>query len=587
MTKPVLSTLSELTPIFIQEYERYLPTAFDGSLTMLEKINMVIATLGDIYTVSNDLIAKWNEVMTWILGEGLNESVTTQLDQYITDGTFDTLINNTLLLGKPDIFVQSTAPTQKSLNTYWFQDDGNKNVQVSKWNGTQWDLINPKTKSINVSMNNGNTVEKTVGESAYIHGIKTEMLYDETSKTTYYLTTIPYLDSKGNVNKIKRGFAKDSTNTGQVESARSFANRKNASLVVNASIFDITTLKLQGMQITNGVAIETVPTRADRYILGITDDGTLTYYEPTTSATTILNAGVKEALTSFLPLITNGVRISQSVLDTYLAKDWNYRRQVISQMPNKDYIILSTESDTLGNVGFTCDDCIRVLLAKGVSFAFMLDGGGSMQTVVRGRNLLTPKDDSGKTERPVPDFLYFSKTILTDRDEDLKDTNSDVGEVKKKVNDLEYDLFYKTAMNNGYISLKGASDYTSHGIEIWKGDVKTHKLVINENDFGFFDYVQGKYLFQVGSNGQIITTQGGLGNVTQYTIVANDLNFIGGSGWVWCTPATINTPDPAFSWSVQSIRLDSQNGLQLARCFSSPYATKTRRISGGVWSAWV
>lgn len=466
-----------------------------------------------------------------------------------------------------------------------------KNIQMKKYNGSGFDNLNPVTLTKNVFDTSGNSVDKIAVESAFIDGIKTETLYDATTHTTYYLVTMPYTDSKGNKNIPKRGFANDVVNGGQMETVRSFATRKNASLAINASIFDTTNNKFQGMQIQDGVEINALPTRVDRWVMGITADGTLKAYISTTSSATILADGCNLALTSFIPIIQNGVKSAQSIFDSYEASTWAYRRQILAQMPNKDYIILSCESDTLGNVGLNLDDCVRILLAKGVTFAFMLDGGGSEQTVVRGTNIVSLKDDNGKTERGVPDILYWSKTAISDKDKAIAWSNGDIGEVANKVKKIEYDVYNKTAMMNGYIQLMGDDAYATHGIEIWKGDVKKYKLQLNEGAFGFFEYglngAPGKYLFQVGlTSGDIITSAGAISNVNQYTVVAADMNFISKSGWVWGTTATLNTPSASYSWAIQTIALSTQACMQIAHRYSTPFETWKRRLSGTTWSAW-
>lgn len=124
MTKPELTTINQIAPVFIQQYEHYLPTAFNEGMSLLQKVNKTIKALQDVYTVSNDLIVKWNEVMAWVLGEGIGESVSTRLDEMMADGSFASIINQELLSGKPDIIVSVTEPTNKSQNTFWYKDLG-------------------------------------------------------------------------------------------------------------------------------------------------------------------------------------------------------------------------------------------------------------------------------------------------------------------------------------------------------------------------------------------------------------------------------------------------------------------------------
>jgi hypothetical protein len=94
MVRPVITSFSQLAPLLIQQYERYLPTAFDESLSLLQKVNKVIKHLDELGVLTNGVVDKWNEVMEWILNEGLSESVTLKLDEMVSDGTLSDLINN-------------------------------------------------------------------------------------------------------------------------------------------------------------------------------------------------------------------------------------------------------------------------------------------------------------------------------------------------------------------------------------------------------------------------------------------------------------------------------------------------------------
>ncbi|MCU7526710.1 MAG: hypothetical protein HF308_19735, partial [Ignavibacteria bacterium] len=97
MTKPVINTFSSIAPLIIQEYEHYLPTAFDESMTLIQKMNKIIKTLADIGQLSNDLVAQWNTVMEWVMNDGLTEDVNNKLDSMVTDGTLTSLISVEIL----------------------------------------------------------------------------------------------------------------------------------------------------------------------------------------------------------------------------------------------------------------------------------------------------------------------------------------------------------------------------------------------------------------------------------------------------------------------------------------------------------
>jgi hypothetical protein len=75
MTKPTITTFSEFAPLLIQKYKRYLPTAFDESLSLLQKVNMIIKRCDDLGLLTNSLIEQWNELVVWVTGEGLDDAV--------------------------------------------------------------------------------------------------------------------------------------------------------------------------------------------------------------------------------------------------------------------------------------------------------------------------------------------------------------------------------------------------------------------------------------------------------------------------------------------------------------------------------
>lgn len=94
MAKPVITKFNLLMPLIVQEYERRLPTAFDESLSLLEKVNKIIQHLHEIDELVNEVVTQWNEVMEWVMNDGLTEAVNAKLDQMIEDGTFADIINN-------------------------------------------------------------------------------------------------------------------------------------------------------------------------------------------------------------------------------------------------------------------------------------------------------------------------------------------------------------------------------------------------------------------------------------------------------------------------------------------------------------
>jgi hypothetical protein len=105
VAKPDILPMAQIALPYVQEYERYLPTAFDESLSILEKINLTIQYMGEIGATSQSMIDKWNEVYEYVMGSGMTDEINAKLDAMVADGTMDTIINQNIfndLNGKID-----------------------------------------------------------------------------------------------------------------------------------------------------------------------------------------------------------------------------------------------------------------------------------------------------------------------------------------------------------------------------------------------------------------------------------------------------------------------------------------------------
>lgn len=121
MTRPELTSFNTIIPLFVQEYEHYLPTAFDESLSLLQKVNKIIQKMNELGDVSNSVIEKWNEVMTWLMDEGLHDEVLAILQGWLDDGTLADLINDLLGRFNPIDYLQN----QETIGFVNNQESGN------------------------------------------------------------------------------------------------------------------------------------------------------------------------------------------------------------------------------------------------------------------------------------------------------------------------------------------------------------------------------------------------------------------------------------------------------------------------------
>lgn len=126
-------------------------------------------------------------------------------------------------------------------------------------------------------------------------------------------------------------------------------------------------------------------------VLTINNAGELGYAGRTDSGATMIENGIVSAVTGFVPIMSNYLKI-QDVDQTipYIDTDVDSQRQVLGQYGNGDYVILSTEGR--GNQGsgyFSVRQLQDLCISHGIKHAFLLDGGGSMETVV-GKKQLNP-----------------------------------------------------------------------------------------------------------------------------------------------------------------------------------------------------
>lgn len=96
LPKPELVKFNDIAPLLLQEYERYLPTAFDESMTLLQKVNKIIQYMNTIGRLTTEVITKWNQVMDWVLNEGLNEAVVKRLNEMLASGELEEVVREAL-----------------------------------------------------------------------------------------------------------------------------------------------------------------------------------------------------------------------------------------------------------------------------------------------------------------------------------------------------------------------------------------------------------------------------------------------------------------------------------------------------------
>lgn len=109
MTKPDLKPIHGM-PGFMQEYyRRYLPSAYDPSMSIYEQMIQVIEHLNQMNVIVGSIAEQWNILCQWIMNDGLNEAVRKQLEKWLEDGTLEKIINE-------EIFPQLDTLVKDTIN---------------------------------------------------------------------------------------------------------------------------------------------------------------------------------------------------------------------------------------------------------------------------------------------------------------------------------------------------------------------------------------------------------------------------------------------------------------------------------------
>lgn len=440
------------------------------------------------------------------------------------------------------------------------------------------DLIPIQTKSGTKSIKANNIVGSTYTEGEiYINELR-----DDESETTYWLVNIPHLDKNGNLIKLKTGVSQyyennpcqhddDGYGTNyhlnpKLETARHFANRKNATICINGGVWGNT--GAIGDYVVNGEIKNSDTSRWNQLSLGIKADNTLVDYGHTVTAQQMIDDGCVDVISGFFPIMRDGEVVPDSIKNLYGVNGANWLskhpRTVIGQKANKDIVFIVTSGRLPNEAGMTMDDCVRLLTDNDCVFGYYLDGGGSSSLVYKGNYINTKVDGNGFWERNLFSFIYVDCNNDSEINKDIMDTNNRMGELRSMIQDVIREMYCKTDFNLGYIRLKSDSSPLI-GIESWHEGTKNTKMVMNKEYLQYWDYVNGQTIFRADSNSTITTPHGDLARFFDRPEKIKDLNDISKSGIYWGTAnTTANMPHDEISCCVIHIQIDDVNKMQIA-----------------------
>ena len=267
-----------------------------------------------------------------------------------------------------------------------------------------------------------NKIETYANQSA---NIKANILnsvnveYNRKYGASYVFVRIPKVTSfnKKLVPKI-RLTSENGAVDGAKRSALSYSIANNSIVVINAGLFNTTTMTPQGQTIIDGKSVTNLIMQDDMgspihdkecYPLCIDAKGDLSapYYRTDADTAKLIAAGVVHCVTGWGKIIDNFQPCTDTT-ENEIVHTEKYIRQSIGQFQNGDYFVCTVDMSrgTIQNeAGISYADMAQLLVDRGVKFAYSLDGGGSAETVV-GTKQVSPIYE-GNYGRAVPTVITF------------------------------------------------------------------------------------------------------------------------------------------------------------------------------------
>ena len=517
--------------------------------TQLEINSKLIQKIDEVIDECNNAF----EFVEWLKEQGVNDELQSIIDTMLEDGTLENLIN----IDKVNqLFSQLSDSINSELET--------------KVNNNE--LISSFLKMDNVIITDA---------------------YDDLTKTSYTKTIIPYkIDD--NIIKWEVSVPKEWTSDNLIlETPRNQCLENDFSVCINGGLFRPNNKPI-GVTISNGNIITSeISGELKNWYLGINKDtGKFECGKLKNVTLNFLKDKYDNVLTSFVPLIINGVLQNEETLQDCSNYNIKNPRQILCQQKDGTVIIITSDGRSQSQKGWTLLEAQRIIQELNVDFAFNLDGGGSAQTVYRNTLISTPIDDYHTKERKVFSCLGFKiGNVKNQKDEDIKDLSHMIGNLKNEIDYIKhYNIFDK-----GYISLKSEDQekQEKQGIDVYQDSKRTNKLQLSKNKLYYFNTENetSTTIFSVDDTG-VITTQKNKGHIQNDIAGTGDFepNNINVTGMYWFLAEQLGIIDGANAYALQHIQSGEITALQIATPYSdnTDYKCKRRiRNVEGTWSNWV
>lgn len=256
-------------------------------------------------------------------------------------------------------------------------------------------------------------LDSQINDSNYYNlNYKTGRAYD----TTYYIVTVPLRDEDNNLINVYT----DIENVTPLQ----YAEEHKTTLTVNAGLTRQNASEVweQGIVIKDGVIINPAPVDIeypDYYnYIGFTENREILEYQANmTTATQMINDGVKNAYLVFYRYMNNGL-----IDETHAsAPNWTVEspRLDIGLKNDGTLVFLACDGRTENNKGLLNTEALTIMQNEGCIKAWRCDGGGSTSLNLKGSKINRNIDDDGTTDRKITCTLNIKKEIVNNERADI------------------------------------------------------------------------------------------------------------------------------------------------------------------------
>lgn len=261
---------------------------------------------------------------------------------------------------------------------------------------------------------NGNSLlDYPHDQAGFMDNIDVDYAYDSSGSANYTVIRI-YQTRLDGSKQFPFVYAPNGTSAGN-KSTLSMNKDTGWYLAVNGGVFSTSSSMAGhsnekeplGILIQDGAVLQNGPagyTTTIRKPLTIDSDGVLGCVADDADTDALIANGVVSAVCGFGSIIENYVPTDYTYIPNYTAE---VQRQIIGQFGNGDYCIITCEGNSYDHSdGWTLAEAVAVCQKLGLKFAYVLDGGGSTETVIGKKQINTIYE--GTYGRVVPTYIVFN-----------------------------------------------------------------------------------------------------------------------------------------------------------------------------------